>query len=80
MSEKGKVFAVGDKLAKTCKIDNNKFGFFEIPLGEIQPPKKEIIPVRKVEEGKPVPPVEMEPASKPEKPDQEVKQPDAIVA
>lgn len=47
VSEKGKVFGLGDKLAKTCKIECTKFGFFEIPLGELyrekpkQPEKKE---------------------------------------
>lgn len=37
MSEKGKVFAVGDKIAQMTKIDNSKFGFFEIPLGDPAP-------------------------------------------
>ena len=40
VTERGKVFAVGDKLSKTCKIDNAKFGFFEVPLGDPTPPKK----------------------------------------
>ena len=31
-TEKGKVYAVGDKLAKMSKIDNSKFGFYEVPL------------------------------------------------
>lgn len=32
LSEKGKVFACGDKLAQIASIDNAKFGFYEVPL------------------------------------------------
>lgn len=32
VTEKGKVFAIGDKLAKMAKLDNSKFGFYEVPL------------------------------------------------
>jgi hypothetical protein len=40
VTESGKVFGVGDKLAKHLKIDTTgKFGFFEIPiLNEKKPP------------------------------------------
>jgi hypothetical protein len=37
VTERGKVYAVGEKVAKTAKIETNKFGFFEVPLGDIAP-------------------------------------------
>lgn len=35
VTERGKVYAVGDKVAKLAKIETTKFGFYEVPLGEI---------------------------------------------
>lgn len=32
VTEAGKVFAVGEKLAKMIKLENPKFGFYELPL------------------------------------------------
>jgi hypothetical protein len=54
VTESGRVFAVGDKLAKHLKIDTaGKFGFFEIPiLNEKKPPVEDEEKTKKVEEEK----------------------------
>ena len=35
VTERGKVYAVGEKVAKLAKIETTKFGFYEVPLVDI---------------------------------------------
>lgn len=37
VTRKGRVYAVGDKLKKLFKIDDERFGFYQLPLHEQEP-------------------------------------------